>query len=145
MTEKHENEFHEAVMAAFRALVDSKGLHVVLLRVEPHVSYTDYVLIATGTSDRHVSTLASGLEDALSGFGISAMGKEGADRGHWALMDFGFLVAHVLQKEAREYYQLDSLWPQAEVVARHEGEVPEEWDDDWDDDGEWESGDDGDL
>ncbi len=81
-----------------------------MLDVRGHVSYAEYLVIASGTSDRHVQAVAEGIEDELRAEGRRAFGVEGLREGQWALLDFGSVVVHVFHPYTREVYQLDGLW-----------------------------------
>jgi ribosome-associated protein len=92
---------------------DIKALNTKVLDVRGIVSYTDYVVIATGTSDRQVSAIAKHVENELAGDGDQSNGSEGLESGGWALMDFGDVILHVFRSELREDYDLESMWPDA--------------------------------
>lgn len=92
------------------ALDDLKAQDVTVLDVSELTDVMDTLIIATGTSNRHVKSLASSvLEDTKKG-GFPAIGFEGVDEGEWALVDYGDLVVHVMQKQTRELYELEKLW-----------------------------------
>ena len=75
---------------------------------------TDLFLIATGTSNRHVRTLAEEVEDALRAQqSRKPLHREGVDRGRWVLLDYGDFVVHVFDQETRKYYELERLWGDA--------------------------------
>ena len=67
------------------------------------------MIIATGTSSRHVKSLAKHLVEDKRQFGVP-MGVEGLQSGEWVLVDFGEIVIHLMLKTAREFYNLESLW-----------------------------------
>jgi iojap-like ribosome-associated protein len=99
----------------------TKAKDLVVLDLQKLVSYTDYFVIATGTSDRHVQAISDRvyrrLKDKLHRLPIS---YEGQDSGQWVLIDYGDVVFHVFQKEPRQFYGLDELWsdaPQVSLVA----------------------------
>jgi ribosome-associated protein len=79
-------------------------------------SYTDFVLLLTATSDRHARALADHLLETMRERKIRALGVEGHQTGQWVLLDFGDVVVHVLQDSARDYYDLDHLWREAEEL-----------------------------
>ena len=87
------------------------------LDVRDVVSFADTFLILTGRSDRHVQAIADAVVAALSARGQEPLGVEGATEGRWALLDFGDLIVHVFQREARETYALDRLWSDASVIG----------------------------
>lgn len=103
---------------AINALQDLKGKNIIKLDLrEIGSAVTDYFIIATGTSDRHVQSLSDSVLDILkkeaAEFPIS---KEGLDSGEWSLVDYGSIVVHVFQKEQREFYRLESLWGDASAT-----------------------------
>lgn len=78
---------------------------------------TDVFVIATGTSRRHVRTLAEEIEARLSDLDRKALRREGIEEGSWALLDFGDIVVHLFDEETRAYYDLERLWRDAPRMA----------------------------
>lgn len=72
--------------------------------------FTDYMIIASGTSDRHLAALASHVEEALRREGRRPRGIEGRKAGEWLLLDFGDVVVHLMHPRARAFYELEKLW-----------------------------------
>lgn len=95
---------------AIGALEDLKGQDIKLLDVRKLTTVTDTMLICTGTSNRHVSSLAQNVVEASKKAGFRPMGIEGKDTGEWVLVDLGDVVVHVMQSQARAHYQLEKLW-----------------------------------
>jgi len=98
------------------ALTDRKAENVVILGVEALVSYTSYVVVASGRSIRQVQALASHLERAARNEGVRPLGTEGVDGGGWALLDYGDAVVHIFRYEERDFYDLEGLWADAQRV-----------------------------
>ena len=73
-------------------------------------------VIGTGTSSRHVRSLADDVEERLRELGDRALRKEGADYGRWVLLDYGDLVVHLFDVETRDFYDLERLWADAPLV-----------------------------
>jgi ribosome-associated protein len=94
----------------FDALDDLKAVDVRLLDVREKTNVTDVMVIATGTSARHAKSLADNVVTRAKEAGMRPMGIEGEDVGEWVLVDLGDVVAHVMQAEVRELYQLEKLW-----------------------------------
>ena len=92
------------------ALTDMKGKDIVQLDVRGLSNVTDYMVIATGTSNRHVKSLADEVSFQAKQNGVIPLGIEGEMSGDWVLSDLGDVVVHVMQAEAREFYDLERLW-----------------------------------
>jgi ribosome-associated protein len=103
-------------MEAMEAALDKKGLEPLLLDVRGHSSYTDYILVLSGRSDRHVQAVADAVTDALKLRGVKPLGVEGKRDGHWTLIDFGDVVVHVFYHPVRDFYDLEGLWIEAPRV-----------------------------
>ncbi len=95
-----------------RACADRKALEIVILNVEGKLSYTDFLVIASGRSDRQVKAIAEGVGRALREFDPPRrpLGVEGERGGRWVLMDFDDVVLHVFHEDARMFYDLERLW-----------------------------------
>jgi ribosome-associated protein len=108
------NPAAEALARRIAALaLDKKSLDVVILDVRGMTSYADYFVIASGESERQVSATAENIREELKHGGVSLVGSEGFESGHWVLLDYGEVVAHLFQAEARAFYDLEGLWSDA--------------------------------
>ncbi len=88
-----------------------KGQEVSALDVRQLTDVTDYMVIASGTSDRHVKAMARDLLDRLrEQRNIRPIGVEGEGQGDWVLIDLGDVVVHIMRPQTREYYDLEKLW-----------------------------------
>lgn len=97
--------------------LERKALDVVVIDVRGRSSYTDYLVIASGTSDRHVQSVAELVEITVKQQdGVMSLGREGLREGQWALIDFGSVVLHVFHQFTREQYDLESMWEDAPRV-----------------------------
>ena len=96
------------------ALVEKGGLEVLLLDLGKETAFTDFFVIATGTSDRHVQTLADAAIEAARLLDDRPLGVEGRKGGRWVLVDLGDVVVHLFGAEAREFYGLERLWGEDE-------------------------------
>jgi ribosome-associated protein len=106
----------ELALAAVEAAIEKKGLQPTLLDLRREGAYTDYILVVSGRSDRHVQSVADGIARALRDeLGRKPISTEGSD-GQWALLDFGELVVHVFYHPLREFYDLEGLWSDAPRV-----------------------------
>ena len=110
----------EKVLLLTRAALEKKAYDFVVIEVREVTSIADYFIICTGRSDRQVQSIAQDLEEALNQAGISLLSVEGANRGHWILMDFSDVVVHIFYEPVRQFYDLDGLWGHAPRV-----ELPE--------------------
>jgi ribosome-associated protein len=100
----------ELLKLAQTSLEDMKARDLRVLDVRGLTSVTDYLLIASGTSDRHVRSLAQALVESAKQAGLSPLGVEGQESGEWVLVDLVDVVVHVMQPRAREFYKLEDLW-----------------------------------
>ena len=98
---------------ASKAALDRKALDVLVIDVRTRVSYTDFVVLASGTSDRHVAAVAEVVEHAIKEAGTTVIGTEGAREGQWALIDAGHIVVHVFHQDIRPSYDLETLFQEA--------------------------------
>lgn len=103
---------------AVDAIDELKGQHVVELDVHELTDVTDYMIIASGRSDRHVRALAENVVEKAKAAGVQPMGVEGLSEGEWVLVDLCDVVVHVMQPESRDYYQLEKLWSGLDAVTR---------------------------
>lgn len=92
---------------------DLKGLNTVVLDLRGHVSYTDFLVISSGTSERQVQAIARYVNGELAGMGKLAVAGEGLDSGRWALIDYGDVILHVFNQAVRQEFDLEGMWPQA--------------------------------
>lgn len=92
------------------ALEELKARDVVELDVAELTSVTDVMVVASGTSSRHVSALADNVIEKAKEAGLRPLGVEGQQSGEWVLVDLGDVVAHVMMPETRQLYDLERLW-----------------------------------
>lgn len=102
-------------------LEDMKAQDITVIDVCGKTSITDIMILASGTSDRHVKSLAEAVAFQAKSAGEAPLGMEGIEQGEWALVDLNGVVVHVMLPKVRDFYQLERLWnvdiPQAERVA----------------------------
>lgn len=95
------------------ALDDLKGQDIVTLDVTKLSTVMDSLIIATGTSNRHVKSLANNVVVDSKAAGHQPIGVEGLDGGEWVLVDFGDTVVHIMLQQTRDFYELEKLWSTA--------------------------------
>ena len=93
-----------------QTLEDMKAFDIVSLDVRGKTSITDFFVIASGTSDRHVKSAAESVAFQAKQAGQPPIGVEGLAEGEWALIDLNGVVVHVMQRKVRDFYQLERLW-----------------------------------
>ncbi|MGB0987956.1 MAG: ribosome silencing factor [Pseudoalteromonas spongiae] len=89
---------------------DIKAVDITTLDMTDKSSITDYMVVCSGTSKRHVQSIANNVALEAKAQGIHIIGTEGQQEGEWVLLDLGDVVLHVMQESAREFYQLEKLW-----------------------------------
>ncbi len=92
------------------ALENRKGRDIVALEVSRLTDITDFMVIASGTSNRHVKALVDEVVEAAKRHRHKVLGVEGREAGEWVLLDLGDVVVHVMRTGAREFYDLERLW-----------------------------------
>ncbi|MHB8404732.1 MAG: ribosome silencing factor [Gammaproteobacteria bacterium] len=100
-----------------KALQDMKGADIHALDVRGLTAITDFMVIASGTSDRHVKSLARNVLDQARSAGAKPMGVEGEQEGEWVLVDLRDVVVHIMRPQVRDFYNLEKLWSMASPVA----------------------------
>ena len=97
----------------YTAAQDVKAEDTVVLDLRGLTNFTDLFVIATGRSDRQVQAIADRIIENLREKKLKPMGIEGYDTGHWILLDFGGVIAHIFYGETRTFYDLEELWSDA--------------------------------
>ena len=92
------------------ALEDVKGRDIVRLDVRDLTTVTDYMVVASGTSNRHVKALADAVAVKAKAAGQRPHGIEGEEGGEWVLLDLGDTLVHVMLPRVRDFYSLEKLW-----------------------------------
>ncbi len=92
------------------ALEELKGNEITVLDVAQQTDVTSRLVIASGTSSRHVRSMAENVAIEAKKAGLKPLGREGSDSGEWVLVDLGEIVVHVMLPETRDYYNLEKFW-----------------------------------
>lgn len=111
-----DEELFELVHTAARAADSKKAADIVTLRLVEITQFTDYFVICSGSSSRQVQAIAEEVTDKLRERGARPMNTEGYNNAEWVLIDYGAFVVHVFSNTARQFYDLERLWRDAERV-----------------------------
>jgi len=122
MIDKVSLESRERAISCALFALDKKALNVKILEIKRLSSIADYLVLASGTSDKQTQAIAESVKKGLKQFG-KALDVEGLREGNWVVIDYGDVIVHVFRDEMRRYYNLDDLWNAAPLL-----EIPDEQD-----------------
>lgn len=105
-----------ALVIADTAL-DKQALATEIIDVTGKVDYTSYIVICSGRTSRQVEAIATSVEAALTRRDVHPLGVEGREANQWVLMDYGDVIVHVFEDNARGFYDLEGLWIDADRVS----------------------------
>ena len=108
-----EDDTKKMLFRCTEAALEKKAKDIVILDVRGLSSFTDYMIICSGSSDRQVQAIASSIEESLKKFRILPIGIEGEKSGKWVLMDYGDVIIHIFYEPTREFYDIERLWSDA--------------------------------
>lgn len=100
----------EVARKAASVLEDKKALDIVIIDVSLNSAFADYLVVASGTSERQIGTLSEEVEEQLEKEGIFAKSIEGKKSSGWILMDFGDVIVNLFSPEQRERYKIEKVW-----------------------------------
>lgn len=112
---------HERAIRCAGLALDKKALDVKILEIREISSIADYLVLASGQSDKQTQAIAESVRQGLKKFG-KTQAVEGLKEGNWIIIDYGDVIVHVFREETRHYYSLDSLWSDAPPVP-----IPEKY------------------
>jgi ribosome-associated protein len=92
---------------------EKKAKDVVILGLADLTDIADFFVLASGTSERHVRTVAEGVQTGMKEKGVPLLSAEGYDEGRWIILDYGDVIFHTFLEPLRELYDLESLWIEA--------------------------------
>jgi len=110
---------------AINALEDMKAENIRSIDVRGKTTLADYMVIASGTSGRHVQSVAESVAMAAKQAGVPPLGVEGQESQEWVLVDLNDVIVHVMLPETRDFYNLEKLWL-AEEAADTEKAAPDD-------------------
>jgi ribosome-associated protein len=111
-----------ALLSAVTAsLDDNKAEDVVVIDLNGKTNIADYMVIACGTSQRHVGSMTSNLRERLKALGVGSVSVEGETHCDWVLIDAGDVVVHLFRPEVRTFYSLERLWGGPSLAATPPG------------------------
>ncbi len=123
--------FTEELTPYIAPLFDRKPKAVTAIDVRTMTSYTDVVVVVEAGSNRQATALAEHIIKTLKGLKIQAVGAEGVKPGEWALLDYGHIVIHIFESQAKEFYDLEGLWSDAPRIDLSQfGALENDMDDD---------------
>lgn len=120
MTDKVKLTSRERAIECALFALEKKALNVKALEIGRLSSIADYLVLASGTSDKQTQAIADSVKQGLKKYG-KVLDVEGLREGNWIVIDYGDVIVHIFKDEVRRYYDLDGLWNAAPTL-----EIPEE-------------------
>ncbi|WP_449430992.1 ribosome silencing factor [Pseudomonas putida] len=111
----------ELVKVTISALEDVKAQDIQVIDVSEKHSLTDYMIIATGTSNRQISAMLEKVREQVKAKGVQPLGEEGKGDSDWVLLDLNDVIVHMMTAAARQFYDLERLWQGAEQSRAQDG------------------------
>lgn len=116
-------QLEELVNLVTDTLADMKAHDIEIIDVRGKTSITDVMIVASGTSNTHVKSLAETLAIRAKNAGEQPLGTEGIADGEWALIDLNDVVVHIMLPRVRDYYHLERLWGDSSPAAEASGHL----------------------
>ena len=118
MTQKTPSQSTEYARLAAETASDKLAFDVVILDIRSASDFTDYFVILTAESSRHLKALSEDLESVLEAHGAILRHREGIPSSGWMLLDFNDVIVHLFGKDERDYYHIQEVWSNATEVVR---------------------------
>ncbi len=99
------------------ACSDAKGRDLTVLDVSKIFALSDFFIVVSGRSDRHVQGIANRILESLTQHHVTPLTIEGVEKGHWILIDIGDVIVHIFYEPSRAHYDIESLWISAQKVT----------------------------
>ena len=93
-----------------KSLSKNKAKEITVIDLKKKTSIADYMIICTGTSNRHITALSNYLSEDLKKLNLNMLNIEGKKNGDWIIVDIGDIIVHLFRGEVREYYNLEKMW-----------------------------------
>jgi ribosome-associated protein len=110
------NSIDNDVRLAVEAAQDKQALDITVLNLREAGAFADYFLLCSGSSGPQIQAIGEAVEERLHRNGRRVAHREGRGGGEWYLLDYGFLIVHIFSERARQYYDLERLWRNAERI-----------------------------
>lgn len=104
------NESKKRLLLCINATLKKKAKDIIVLNVKELSSFTDYMLICSGATERQVQAISAAIQEFLKKAGIRPLGVEGEANGQWILLDYADVVISVFQESLRAFYDIENLW-----------------------------------
>ena len=111
-------ELAQLVELVRKSLDDMKADDIQVIDIQGKSSMTDTIVLASGTSTRHVKSLANGVQVSAKEAGLEPLGSEGEMEGEWVLVDLNDVIVHVMLPEVRDFYKIEKIWERPEVIEK---------------------------
>ena len=118
------NALDPEILLAVEAAQEKQALDVSVLNLSGSGAFADYFLLCSGSSQPQIQAIGKAVEERLHRAGRRVAHREGKSSAEWVLLDYGFFVVHIFSERARQYYDLERLWRNAERIEFHEPPGP---------------------
>jgi len=106
----NKDETRKRLLLCINATLQKKAKDIIVLNVKKISSFTDYMLICSGATDRQVQAISSAIQEYLKKAGIRPLGVEGENNAQWVLLDYDDVVISIFQENIRSFYDVENLW-----------------------------------